>query len=160
MTIDVIYSEYLKGVSNGSQLSVDVTGAYFERGSLSCLQQGAPVEFKGYVDSAGTFRVVRVELEGACGSSGSSSDDGSSSGGTAFVEAEGSIASTGTQQFTLSVYKIENYNGSQPTSLTVTYDANTIFKRVTPSSLRAGMFVEVKGSLTGTTLKASKVELD
>lgn len=160
VTIDVIYAEYLKGVSNGSQLSVDVTGAYFERGSLSCLQQGAPVEFKGYVDSAGTFRVVRVELEGACGSSGSSSDDGSSSGGTAFIEAEGSIASTGTQQFTLSVYKIENYNGSRPSSLTVTYDANTIFKRVTPSSLRAGMFVEVKGSLTGTTVKASKVELD
>jgi hypothetical protein len=141
------------------QITADLTGAYFERGSLACLTQGSPVELKGYTDSTGKFVVVRVELEGACGSSSSSSDN-SSSGGSVFVEAEGAITELGTNQFTLSVYEIENYTGARLTSVTVTYDSSTIFKHVTPTGLRTGMFVEVKGTLTGSTLKATKVELD
>jgi hypothetical protein len=159
VTLEVIYAEYLSGVTNGSQFTADISGAYFERGSLACLTQGAPVELKGYVDSTGKFKVVRVELEGACGNS-SSSSGGSSSGGSVFVEAEGSVTAVSTNQFTLSVYKIENYNGERLSSLTVTYDSSTIFEDVTPANLQTGMFVEVKGTLTGSTLKAVKVERD
>jgi hypothetical protein len=158
VTLDVIYAEYLNGVGNGSQLQVNLASASFKRGALNCLEAGAPVELKGYVDDSGAFRPVRVTLEGPCG--GPRPAGGSSTGGTVFVEAEGTITAIGNNQFTLSVFYIEDLNGPAPATLTVTYDASTIFRQVPAQGLRTGMFVEVYGTLTGSTLRATRVEPD
>jgi hypothetical protein len=157
VTLNVLYSKLLSGVTAGTQYTVDLTGAYFERGSLACLVSGTPVEMKGYFATSGVLKIVKVELESACNSSSNSSNPVT---GALFVEAEGSISAISSGQFTLTLYKLEGYPGSRPTSITVTHDTTTYFKRVTSDALRAGMFVEVKGYLTGTTLKASKIELE
>jgi len=157
VTLNVLYAKFLSGIAVGTQYTADVSGAYFERGSLSCLVAGTPVELKGYIDATGALKIVKVELEGACGSSSNSSNPTT---GTVFVEAEGSITAVAAGQFTLNVYKLEGYSGARPNSVTVTYDGATIFKRLTAGDLRVGMFVEAKGSLTGTTLRASKIELE
>ena len=61
--------------------------------------------------------------------------------------------------FDLQVYKIE-YAGAAPTTLTVRYGVNTLFRRLSGAQLAVGQFVEIKGKLQGALLDASKVELD
>lgn len=142
----------------GSTVSVDTTGAYFERGSLDCLVAGSPVEIKGYLDGAGKLVVVKVEMEGACGV-------GPSTGGATNVpgqisEAKGLIQTANSGQFTMQILKSEYWASPPPAVVTVTFDQTTIFKDFSPASLRSGLLVEVKGTVTNSVLKAAKIEAD
>lgn len=142
----------------GTTVSVDTSGAYFEKGSLDCLITGSPVEVKGYLDGTGKLVVVKVELEGACGV-------GTSPAGSALLpgqlsEAKGLIQTVGNGQFTMQVFKSEYWASQPPASVTVTHDQATLFKDLSAASLRAGLLVEVKGTVTNSVLKAAKIEAD
>lgn len=150
--------ERIPSYTLGSTVSVDTSSAYFERGTLDCLVSGSPVEIKGYLDGAGKLVVVKVEMEGACGV-------GASSGGTANVpgqmsEAKGLIQTVNAGQFTMQILKSEYWASPPPAVVTVTFDQSTIFKDFTAASLRAGLLVEVKGTVANGVLKASKIEQD
>lgn len=164
-TVRVASSKGLPGLAFGAQVSVDLSNAYYERGAASCLMAGVPVELKGAVNAAGVFQPVRVEIEGACAVAApvagvtQPAPSGSAPTGPMFVEAKGTVTAVRAGEFDMSVYRLE-YGAADLSAVTVRHDATTVFKRATPATLAAGNFVEVKGSLQGSLLSATKVELE
>lgn len=165
VVLTALHAKYLPSVVQGANLTLNLSGAYFERGGLSCLATGTPIEVKGSLDATGQLQAVKVELEGACASaypgSGSRGDDKPADPvtGVRFVEAKGAITAVRTGEFDLQVYKLE-YAGAAPATLTVRHSQATVFKRLAAAQLRTGQFVEIKGNLLGSVLEASKIELD
>lgn len=165
VVLTALYAKQLPTVLQGSALTLDLSGAYFERGALSCLAAGVPIEVKGAINAAGQLQAVKVELEGGCASaypaSGVRGDDAPQppATGLQFVEAKGLITAVRAGEFELQVYKLE-YAGLSPAVVTVRHGSATLFKRLTAAQLAAGQFVEIKGTLQGTLLDATKIELD
>lgn len=154
LTLTVLYSEHLTGVASGTEYKVDLSGAFFERGSNACLTtKGTPVELKGYL-SNGAFKVVQIEISGACGETASS---GTTATGSAFVDVKGTISAIRLGEFDLTVFGMEGNSGAAPKTITVQYDTGTIFSILTAALLQNGVFIEVKGTLLGTTLRAVKI---
>ena len=166
VVLNALYAKHLPTVLQGTALTLDLTNAYFERGGLSCLVAGTPIEVKGAVNAAGQLQAVRVDLEGGCASAYPVSGLPNATAptlptitGMQFVEAKGLITAVRPGTFDLQVYKIE-YAGAAPATLTVRYGVNTLFRRLSGAQLAVGQFVEIKGKLQGALLDASKVELD
>lgn len=165
VVLSALYAKHLPSVVQGSALTLDLSGAYFERGGLSCLVAGTPIEVKGAVNAAGQLQAVKVELEGGCASaypvSGVPGEPSHTTPvvGLRFVEAKGLITAVRVGEFDLQVYKLE-YAGATPAVLTVRHGAGTLFNRLSAAQLGAGQFVEIKGNLLGTVLEASKIELE
>lgn len=166
VVLNALYAKYLPTVLRGTSLTLDLTNAYFERGGLSCLVAGTPIEVKGAVNAAGQLQAVRVDLEGGCASaypvsglSNAIAPTPPTMIGMQFVEAKGLITAVRPDTFDLQVYKIE-YAGAAPATLTVRYGVSTLFRRLSGAQLAVGQFVEIKGNLQGALLDASKVELD
>ena len=166
VVLNALYAKYLPTVLRGTSLTLDLTNAYFERGGLSCLVAGTPIEVKGAVNAAGQLQAVRVDLEGGCASaypvsglSNAIAPTPPTMIGMQFVEAKGLITAVRPDTFDLQVYKIE-YAGAAPATLTVRYGVSTLFGRLSGAQLAVGQFVEIKGNLQGALLDASKVELD
>ncbi|GCL64614.1 DUF5666 domain-containing protein [Pseudaquabacterium pictum] len=165
VVLRALHAKNLPAVLQGSTLTLDLSGAYFERGGLSCLAAGTPIEVKGGVDAAGQMQPVKVELEGACASAQPVAGLPATGQPTSpvlvasFVEAKGLITAVRPGEFDLQVYKLE-YAGSAPATVTVRHGAGTTFNRLSAAQLGAGLFVETKGSLLGTVLDASKIELE
>lgn len=158
------YVERLPGVTRGAQLSLDISAAYFKKGSAACLAAGAPVEVKGYVNAAGALVPVQLNLEGACASAYPT--PGVSAPGTTppvtgavFLEAKGTVTAVRSGEFDMSVYKVE-YAGVNLSSVTVRHDAATVFKELSATQLAPGQFVDVKGTLLNGVITAAKVERD
>lgn len=143
----------------GSTVTVDTTGAYFERGNLDCFVGGTPIDVKGYLDANGNMVVVQVEMDGDCGR-GISSDDSLTAGLNQISEAKGVIQSIGNGQFTLQILEAEHWGSVPPAVVTVTYDQATQFRDLSAASLRTGMFVDVKGVVANGVLRAAKIERD
>jgi hypothetical protein len=165
VVLTALYAKHLPLVLQGSALTLDLTNAYFERGGLSCLVAGTPIEVKGAVNAAGQLQAVKVAVEGGCASANPVSDSSSAAESTApvagapFVEAKGLVTALRTGEFDLQVYKIE-VAGAAPSTLTVRHGVGTLFGRLSAAQLAVGQFVEIKGQLQGALLDASKVELD
>jgi hypothetical protein len=166
VVLNALYAKHLPTVLQGTALTLDLTNAYFERGGLSCLVAGTPIEVKGAVNAAGQLQAVRVDLEGGCASaypvsglSNAIAPTPPTMIGMQFVEAKGLITAVRPDTFDLQVYKIE-YAGAAPATLTVRYGVSTLFGRLSGAQLAVGQFVEIKGNLQGALLDASKVELD
>lgn len=154
LTLGVLYAENVAGVTVGTNYIADLASAYYERGSASCLTSGAAVELKGYL-SNGSFKVVQVEISGSCGTNTSNTPP---TVGSAYVEAKGTVTAVRAGEFDLTVFGLEGYSGTVPKTIIVQHDTGTIFSIVTAATLQAGNFIEVKGTLLGTTLRAVKIE--
>lgn len=165
VVLRAMYAKHLPMVLQGSTLTLDVSGAYFDRGGLNCLVAGTPIEVKGAVTAAGQLQPVKVEMEGACASAQPVAGLPTTGQPTSpvlvasFVEAKGLITAVRPGEFDLQVYKLE-YAGSAPATVTVRHGTGTTFKGLSAARLGAGLFVEIKGSLLGTLLDASKIELE
>lgn len=163
-TIAIVYVKGILGIANGSELTIDVANAYFEKGDLRCLAPGVPVEVKGYLNANGALQPVEVEVNSGCAGASPVSDDYRPSSspvstGPRFVEASGTVTAVRAGEFDLNVYRIEDSSTVNPT-VTVRHDSATVFKRSSATSIALGAFVEIKGSLNGTVLAAAKVELE
>lgn len=163
LTLQATHTERLPGVAVGESVTLDIANAYFERGSVACLVAGSAVEVKGYLDAAGLLQPVRLEVEGACSSAYpttgvSPPTSPPSSGAAVFAEVKGTVTAVRSGEFDLDVFRIESSGGGSPTSVTVVHGPATIFREVNPDTLAAGNFLEIKGSLLGTVLTASKIE--
>ncbi|GAB4038273.1 MAG: hypothetical protein Fur0014_06890 [Rubrivivax sp.] len=164
LTLTADHVERLPGVTRGEQLSLDIGAAYFKKGAASCLVADAPVEVKGYVDAAGGFVPVQLKLEGACASAYPVPGVVAPGAvppvtGAVFVEVKGTVTAVRAGEFDMSVYKIE-YAGVALSSVTVRYDATTVFKEMTGPQLAPGQFLEVKGALSDGVIVAAKIERD
>lgn len=164
VVVATIYTERYPGLTPGQQITVNLAGAIFDRGAVSCLVAGAPIEIKGYLDAGGVLQPVKADVEGAC------ADDYPVSGVTppgvpstptvaVSAEAKGTVAALRSGEFDMNVFHIE-YDGPRLTTVTVRYGATTVFKNVSPSTLATGTFVDVKGSFKDGVITATKVELD
>ncbi len=109
------------------------------------------------------FVPVRVEVESDCASAapvvGVTPGSPPVATGPSSVEAKGAVTAVRAGEFDLSIFKIE-YAAASLTSVTVRHSSATYFDRLTPAMLAVGSFVEVKGTLSGTTLEANKIEFD
>lgn len=141
----------------GDTVTFDLSRTLFTKGALGCLVAGSAVELKGYLGGNGQFTADFAELDGPC--QGFETKDGAPPSG-AIQEAKGRILSVGTNSFELLVLKVEDWFGPIPERLTIRYDANTRFKDLPVSQLRANLFVEVKGAVSGGEMAAVKIERD
>ncbi len=164
VTLQATYTERLPGVAVGDSLTLDIANAYFEKGGAACLAAGVAVEVKGYRDAAGVLQPVKLEVEGGCSSAYptpgvTAPSTPPSTDASAFVEAKGTVMAVRSGEFDLSVYRIEDFAGVSPATVTVTYGSTTVFRDgLSSASLAVGNFVEVKGNLQAGVLTASKVE--
>lgn len=164
VSFKVSAAEHLQQVALGSTLTIDTTQTRFDAGAASCLAVGTPIEVKGYVDAQGAFQALKLELQGGCAAAypgtGPRPDEDKSGNSTATgtVEAKGSIAAVRANEFDIQVFKSEGFKPAA--TLTVRFASTTLFRGLRADTLRVGQFVEVKGTLDGSVLLASKVELD
>lgn len=166
VVVQAVNTEGSLALPLGSQVNLDLSQVSFKKGAASCLAAGAPIDIKGYLDATGTLRPVQAELEVGCSAavpvSGVSGDDSSFTQpltGAVFVDGKGAITALRVGEFDLSVYRMD-HTGTAPANITVAYDSSTVFKHVLPTQLAAGLFVEVKGTLQGSRLQASKIAAD
>ena len=158
-------SRFSAGLPAGD-VTVDLSKAYFEKSSLSCLSAGTPVALKGYVDAAGVFQVVAVEAEGACAAAvpvaglkpAAGGSDPSALNGKS-VEAKGSVSALRSGEFELSLYRVSGL-AKAPATAVVRYGSDTVFKDLSVATLATGQFVEVKGVWQDGVITAAKIERD
>jgi hypothetical protein len=105
----------------------------------SPLANGTLVEVEGRIDD---FRVLAKEIE--CGRAVEG----------VIVEAKGLVSRLDTTAKTFAL------PGSLFTGLTLQYGANTVFEDGTEADLKNGAFVEVKGTISGTTVNVTKIEFE
>jgi len=167
VTFRPTYTQRYGATLPSGNVTVDVAMASFEKSSLSCLATGVPIEVKGYLDAAGAFRVTRVDAEGSCAAavpasgvsaSPSSPSDSSRMEGQ-IVEVKGTITAIRPGEIDISVFSLEGFAATTNT-MTVRLASSTYFKGMNSGSLALGQFLEIKGTVQGGVLNATKVERD
>ncbi len=157
VTLKLYKAERAGQVRAGDTVTFDLSRTLFTDGALGCLVAGSAVELKGYVGGNGQFTADFAELDGPC--QGLGSQDGTPPAG-AIQEAKGRILSVSDNSFELLVLKVDDWFGPIPDRLTIRFDANTRFKELPVSQLRADLFVEVKGPISNGEMLAVKIERD
>lgn len=157
VTLNIYKVERAGTIQIGTSAAFDLTSTVFTEGSLTCLQAGAALEIKGYLNGSGAFVPSFAELDGACGTVPSG---GSTVAPTAIMEAKGRILSVGQDSFVIEVFKVEDWYGTAPAQLTVRYDSATFFEDLFAQNLTQNLLVEVKGRVDGSTMAAVKIERD
>jgi hypothetical protein len=159
-------------------VSVDVSSAWFEDQSESCLGEGKYIEAKGAVTSSGSGPVLlarTVELEGFCGNSqtpgpddGASwdwidtsderheSDDFDYDGND---EVEGIIQTVDAEVLALKLYEVKGFNPGAVNSIEVNVNG-AWYDDGSSVSLLPGRYVEFEGSWDGSQFKARKIDFD
>ncbi len=165
VTVTTTHTERYPALARGARVTVDLSGAYFQKGALSCVDAGDAIELKGALASNGSFQPVKVELEGGCSVAapvagvGVPAGNGTPPVGAVFLEAKGTVSAVRPGEFDLAVHQIE-YSGLTLATVTVRHGPTTVFKSLLPGQLASGQFVEVKGSYQAGVITASKVERD
>ncbi len=135
LEINVHKADFIPG---SDTLTVDISGAFFTRGSADILTAGMVVELKGsWGATATTFTVAAVEIEGAPHNHDMNHGDN-------YAEIKGMITDMNGNMLTLTITDAEHTSHTVGSSVTVD-TTNAWFKEGYETCLAIGAEVEIKG---------------